>query len=120
MSRTIATLLALLSIIVILSLAYFFTPSEAGPLGVLVFFTSLYAFLFCVFFHLVSFIRFMFLGKERNKKLDSYYSIVFAFGPILLLFIRAFGALNVWTIASSVIFVFLGCFLIKNRLNVVK
>ena len=120
MPKVIVALLGFFSAVVLLSFVYFLTPSEAGPFGVLVFFTLVYLFLFCVFFYVISFVRFLLIGKERNKKMDSYYTAVFAFGPIMILLMRSFGFMNVWTIIGSIIFVILGCFLVKKRFSMLK
>ncbi len=94
----------------------FTSPTEIGPLGVLLFFTTLYL----VFFglstlFLQSFKRIAF-KKESLKNKDYLYSAVLAFGPIMLMMARSFGAINLWTISLILIFLALTEFLIYKRI----
>lgn len=120
MLKKIVLFLSILALVAILYFVNFTTPSEIGPFGVLVFFIMLYVLLFGLFFCLVSVIRFVLKGKKRSKKLDYLYAVIIAFGPIMLLLMRAFGVFNLATVAISILFVILGCFLVKNKLNVVE
>ena len=94
----------------------FTSPTEIGPFGVLLFFTTLYATLFC----LISLVMQIFLrlayNRETFRNKDYLYAAVMAFGPIMLLMARSFGAINLWTISLIVIFVFLGEFLVAKRI----
>ena len=93
----------------------FTSPTEIGPLGVLVFFTTLYLTIFGAFalllrvFYRLAFNRQMF----RNK--DYLYSAVMAFGPIMLLTARSFGAVSLWTVTLIVLFLALAEFLVYKR-----
>ena len=92
------------------------SPTEIGPLGVLLFFTTLYLVFFCVISLLFqAFVRLAFKRKELKKK-DYLYSAVLAFGPIMLLMARSFGAINLWTIALIIIFLSLAEFLVYKRI----
>jgi len=120
MVKMMIAFLGLFSMIAVLSFIYFLTPSEAGPFGVLVFFTSVFLLFFCIFFHTVSFMRFIFIGKNRNKKIDFCYAAIFAFGFIILMLMRSLGLINFWMVLGLAVFVIFGCFLVKNRLSVIK
>ena len=50
----------------------------------------------------------------RNK--DYLYAAVMAFGPIMLLMARSFGAINLWTTGLICIFIFLAEFLVAKRI----
>ena len=92
------------------------SPTEIGPLGVLLFFTTLYLVFFCVISLLFqAFVRLAF-KRKRLKKKDYLYSAVLAFGPIMLLMARSFGAINLWTIALIIIFLSLAEFLVYKRI----
>ena len=92
------------------------SPTEIGPLGVLLFFTTLYVVLFGVITLLMqTFMRIAF-KKEKFTNKDYLYSAVLAFGPIMLLMARSFGAINLWTIALIVIFLSLAEFLVYKRI----
>ena len=55
------------------------------------------------------------LKRENFRNKDYLYAAVAAFGPILLLMITSFGAMNLWTIMLVVIFVFLVEFLVYKK-----
>ena len=94
----------------------FTSPTEIGPFGVLLFFTTLYGTLFC----LISLVMQIFLrlayNRENFRNKDYLYAAVMAFGPIMLLMARSFGAINLWTVSLIIIFVFLGEFLVAKRI----
>lgn len=112
--------LCLVSSIVLLFLVLFFRPSEIGPFGVLVFFITLYTFLFSVCSFFVSLFRRIFGGKGRNKKLDVAYSTIVSFGLVLFLLILKIYKIDIVIIFGLLFFMILGCFLVKKRLNVIK
>lgn len=100
----------------LLALMMFFTsPTEIGPVGVLVFFTTIYAVTFglvCSCYRL--FLR-LALDRENFGRKDYLHAAVLAFAPIMLLMARSFGAVNLWTTALIVIFVALAEFLVARR-----
>ena len=92
------------------------SPTEIGPLGVLLFFTTLYMVFFCaVTLLLQAFVRLAFKRKALKNK-DYLYAAVLAFGPVMLLMARSFGAINLWTVALIVIFLSLAEFLVYKRI----
>lgn len=107
-------LVSLVATIVLLAMLNLTTPTEIGPLGVLVFFTMVYAAVFG-FAVLVLWGLRKAAGKELVRK-DYYYAVTVAFGPIMLLLVQSFDNLNFFTIGLVVLFVFLLCFLVKKRL----
>lgn len=91
------------------------SPTEIGPLGVLVFFTTVYIVFVGLFTLLLQvFLRAAFKRAEIRSK-DCLYAAVMAFGPIMLLMARSFGAITPWTITLIVVFLFLAEFLVKKR-----
>ena len=120
MSKKYIVLLSVLSLILIMLFLNYTSPSEIGPFGVLLFFLALYIFLFGVSFLIVCLTRLILKGKRRSKKLDYFYSVILAFGPIILLFMRAFEMFNLGSVAMAILFVLLGCFLVKKKVNVVE
>ena len=109
----------LLSAIFLLIMINLTTPSDVGPLGVLVFFTLAYIVCLSAMIGVcrISFaIRNKFLGRvEVSRKRSYYYGSILAFAPILLIFMRSFGELNYLEIALVMIFVTVGCFYISKR-----
>ena len=91
------------------------SPTEIGPFGVLLFFTTLYISLFgAITLCLMAFYR-LAMGKTAFRNKDYLYSAVLAFGPIMVLMARSFGAINLWTIALILLFLILAEFLVAKR-----
>lgn len=120
MQKKYVLFLGVLSLILMLFFLNYTSPSEIGPLGVLIFFVALYVFLFGLFYFLVCIIRAVLKGKKRSKRLDFFYSVILAFGPIILLLMRAFEIFNIGSVLIAILFVFLGCFLVKKKINMVE
>lgn len=92
------------------------SPTEIGPFGVLLFFTTLYFVIFGITTFLVqTFIRIA-LKKKQMKNKDYLYAAVLAFGPIMLLMARSFGAVNLWTVGLIIAFLSLAEFLVYKRI----
>ena len=91
------------------------SPTEIGPFGVLLFFTTLYIATFGV----VTFIMRLFYRSAFKKSVfrgkDYLFSAVLSFGPIMLLMARSFRAINIWTVSLIVIFLVLAEFLVVKR-----
>ena len=92
------------------------SPTEIGPLGVLLFFTTLYVVLFGIITLFWQAFKRIAFKKEQLTHKDFLYSAVLAFGPIMLLMARSFGAINLWTIGLIVIFLVLAEFLVYKRI----
>ena len=106
------SIIGLAALVLMLSLT---SPTEIGPLGVLLFFTTIYVVCFgLATFLLQAFIK-LALGRTELRNKDYLYSAVFAFGPIMLLMARSFGAINLWTISLITIFLLLTEFLVAKR-----
>ena len=94
----------------------FMSPTESGPVGVLLFFTTLYMTLFGIFSLLTGVFLHLAFKKQAMRNKDYLYSAVLAFGPIMLLMARSFGAINLWTVSLIAVFLFLAEFLVAKRL----
>ena len=108
-------LLSLVSVIIILAMINLTTPTSVGPLGVLVFFTMIYL----VIYGVVNLIVAIFMkaaDKRGGERKNRYYAATISFGPIMLLLVQSFGSLSVITVAMTIAFVALGCFVINKRL----
>ncbi|MCL1839874.1 hypothetical protein FWF89_02665 [Candidatus Saccharibacteria bacterium] len=112
----VTSLLAAIFLMIMINLT---TPSDIGPLGVLVFFTLMY--LVCLGV-IVGLCRLFFIIKGRlgdrarvSRRKSYYYGSVLAFVPMVLIFMRSFGELNILEIALVIIFAVLGCFYISKR-----
>lgn len=113
MPKRLIPVLSLASVVVLLLMLNFTTPTGVGPLGVLVFFVAIYLLMFGIFTLLVKFFG-RILGRKPSRK-QYFYSVVLAFGPIMLLLAQSLGSMSFLTIGLMVVFEFLACFLIKKR-----
>ena len=120
MRKHLVLIFSLVAIIILAFLLNFTNPSEAGPFGVLVFFLAFYMLMFGVAFGVVSVFGKMVGNKSNSRRKKYIYAGIIGFGPVLLLLMRSFEALNIFTVILAFLFVFLGCFLVKKRFNVVK
>ncbi len=99
--------------VVLLAMMNFMTPTEAGPLGVLVFFTTLYV----VFFGLTAAIvatLFKIRGKTKLGQKGYAYAGFLALAPIILLVMRPFIGFSILALIVAGVFELLGCFLIAK------
>lgn len=111
----IVSFISIVGLAVLLLMLEFTSPTDIGPFGVLLFFTTIYAVTFGIVTLLMqSFMRLAF-KKENFRGKDYLYSAVFAFGPIMFLMARSFGAINLWTTGLIVIFIVLAEFLVAKR-----
>lgn len=92
------------------------SPTEIGPLGVLVFFTTLYITIFSAFSSLLqAFYRFAYKKDKTMSRKDYLSAAVLAFGPIMVIMARSFGAVNLWTLSLIALFVLLAEFLVRKK-----
>ena len=91
------------------------SPTEIGPVGVLVFFTTLYVSIFGIFTAIMRLFYRLAFKKDTLKNKDYLYTAILAFGPIMMLMVRSFGAINLWTIGLVIIFLVLAEFLAVKR-----
>lgn len=92
------------------------SPTDIGPFGVLLFFTTLYLVSFGIITILMQAFVKIALKKSTFRNKDYLYAVVLAFGPIMLLMARSFGAINLWTIGLIIVFLALAEFLVYKRI----
>lgn len=91
------------------------SPTEIGPFGVLLFFTTVYISVFgFVAFLVFLFERIAFKRKTFRGK-DYLYAAIISFGPIMFLMARSFGAINLWTIGLITVFIILAEFFVYKK-----
>ena len=111
----IISVISIVGLAALILMLNFTSPTEIGPFGVLLFFTTVYIVAFGITTLLIqSFMRLAF-KKETFRSKDYLYSAVLAFGPIMFLMARSFGAINLWTTGLICLFVFLAEFLVAKR-----
>ncbi len=109
------TIVSVIGLTALIFMLFLTSPTDIGPLGVLVFFTTLYVTMFgattvCVRL----FMRAAFKKNELTRK-DYLYSAILAFGPIMFLMARSFGAISPWTISLIIVFLGLAEFLVYKK-----
>lgn len=105
---------SLVSLVVMTVMMNFTTPTDIGPSGVLLFFTTGYVLLFGLANLLVRLILKL-MGRRSGERKTKLYSAMVAFAPIILLLVRSFGSINWWTLGLVGMFELLSCFLVYKR-----
>lgn len=113
MPKHLFSFLSLIAAIILLLMLNFTTPVGAGPLGVLVFFTTFYVFVLGIVVFLVKLFVWM-LGRRMTRK-DYLCAAIIAFAPVMLSLMRSVGAISLWTVAVMIVCVALWCFLINKK-----
>lgn len=109
-------LIGLIALIILMVMMNFTTPTEIGPLGVLVFFTTVYVMVFGLVVGLLSIFRRMVSKNGRMMKKDYAYAAAIALGPIMILLAHSVGTEWWLAIPGVIMFVSLFCFVILKRL----
>ena len=106
---------SIIGLAVLIMMLIFTSPTDIGPFGVLLFFTTIYVVVFGIVTFLVQAFQRIAFKKTTFKNKDYLYSAVLAFGPIMLLMAHSFGAVNLWTVMLICIFLGLAEFLVYKR-----
>ena len=116
MRGRIIPLLSLVALFILLFMLNYTNPTNVGAFGVLVFFTMIFIFVYGLVFVIVKVFQKILNPKNFIVSSKTYlYSAVVSFGPIILLLMQSFQSINLLTIALTMLFVFLGCFLVNKR-----
>ena len=107
------SIIGLAALILMLNLT---SPTEIGPFGVLLFFTTLYISIFGIISALMQVYYKLALKRSVFRNKDYLYAAVMSFGPIMLLMARSFGVVNFWTVGLIASFLFLAEFLVAKRI----
>ena len=105
----------ILGIIILVSMLTLTSPTAIGPLGVLVFFTTLYLTIFSGFSVALEIFNRLAYKRDTMSRKDYLSAAVMAFGPIMVIMARSFGAINLWTLSLIVIFLILAEFLVYKK-----
>lgn len=112
----IAALTSIVGLAALLSILFLTSPTEIGPLGVLLFFTTVYITSFGIFLFFLGLFYKLAFKKELMRGKDYLYAAIMAFVPIMFLMARSFGAINLWTSSLIVLFTILAEFLVAKRI----
>jgi len=107
--------ISIVGLAALIALLFFTSPTEIGPFGVLLFFTTLYISVFGIITLIMQVFYKLALGRSSFNNKDYLSSAVLSFGPIMLLMARSFGVINLWTIGLIIFFLFLAEFLVAKR-----
>lgn len=105
----------LAAVAVLLVMLNFTTPADIGPLGVLFFFVLVYVLMYSLAKLLVKVFWKTLQKRGEVGQKGRLYAAVIAFVPIMLLLVQSLGSLNVFTLVLTILFAFLGCFLVYKR-----
>lgn len=109
---SVASIIGLFVLVVMLC---FTSPTEIGPTGVLLFFTTVYIVTFGLITKLFQlFLRLAYKHRPFHSK-DYLYCAVFAFAPIILLLFRSVNAVTPITILLVILVISLLEFLVARR-----
>lgn len=108
-------LISLIALVLLMVMMNITTPTEIGPLGVLVFFTTVYVMVFGLMVGLVQIFKKMTSKRGKMGKRDYAYAAAIAMGPIMLLLAHSVGTEWWLAIPGVTIFVVLFCFVISKR-----
>ena len=109
-------IISIIGLAVLLIMLFFTSPTEIGPFGVLVFFTTLYVVCFGGVTLLWRTFKKIAIKKPKFKNKDYLYTAILAFGPIMLLMAGSFGAISAWTVSLICLFLALAEFLVYKRI----
>lgn len=91
------------------------SPTEIGPIGVLLFFTTVYLVIFgIIVFLFQTFVKMAFKKNTMSSK-EYLYCAIFTFTPIMFLMARSFDSINLWTSSLIILFTILTEFLVYKR-----
>lgn len=108
-------LTSIISLAVLILMLNLTSPTEIGPSGVLLFFTTVYVVIFGLTTLLIKLFYSLALKRTQFRNKDYLYAAVAAFGPVMLLMARSFGAVTIWTIGLIAFFVALVEFFVCKR-----
>lgn len=114
-SFRIAVIVSIISLAVLLLMLNLTSPSEIGPFGVLLFFTTVFTFIYSAVDLLMMFFYRLIGRKVGMTRKDYAYAAIISFAPIMLLMARSFGMLNVLTIGAIIIALFLIGFVVYKK-----
>ena len=105
-------IIGLAALIIMLNLT---SPTEIGPFGVLLFFTTLYIVMFSLFSIIMEIFYRLSMKREAMRSKDYLYAAVLAFGPIMIMMARSFDLISPLTLGLIFMFLFLAEFLVMKR-----
>ena len=109
------TALIFVGLAILIGMLFFTSPIDIGPLGVLVFFTTVYVVAFGLTTKIMQLFYRLAFKRENFRVKDYMFAAVFAFAPSMFLMTRSFGSISVLNCLLIVLFVALVEFLVYKR-----
>ena len=116
MLKRLIFLISLVAVVVLLAMMNFTTPAEVGPLGVLVFFTTIYIVMIGVMVGVVSIFRRIAGKRGKMTRKDYAYALALALGPIMMLLAHSIRTVWWLSLIGVVIAVVLLLFVISKKM----
>ena len=111
----IISLITVVGLIILVFMMCFTSPTEIGPTGVLLFFTTIYVVAFGLSVKIFQLFLRLAYKHRRFRSKDYLYCAVFAFAPIVLLLFRSVNAVTPLTLLLVAIVISLLEFLVAKR-----
>lgn len=108
-------ILSIIGLAALIIMLIFTSPTDIGPFGVLLFFTTIYVVVLGIVTFFVQSFRRIALKKPLEKNKDYLYCAVLAFGPIMFLMAGSFGAIDILVSCLIIAFLALAEFLVYKR-----
>ena len=99
----------------LLAMLNFTSPTNIGPFGVLLFFTTVYIVFFSLFSIGLKFFYRLSFRRETMRNKDYLYAAIMAFCPIMLMMARSFGIITPAIVGLIFLFLVLAEFLVMKR-----
>jgi hypothetical protein len=114
------------SLVLLVGLLFFTTPTQVGPLGVLFLFGLVYLVCLGIFTALVWYVSRILVGlshgrvaakplRQVSDKRAYYLGTILAFVPVLILGIQSFGGISFLEFGLVALFTVIASFLVLNR-----
>ncbi len=113
--NSLITILTLVGFAVLAGMLFFTSPTEIGPAGVLLFFTTVYLVSFGLITKLMQLFYRLAFKREVFRSKDYLYAAVLAAAPSLLLIARSFGAITPLVVVLIALAIILSEFLVAKR-----
>lgn len=115
MSNRAVLIMSLAAATIIAVMLFLTTPSSVGPFGTLLFFAAVYVATFGFATVLVQIFHKILHKQKAFGRKQYFYAAIIAFAPIMLLLAQSLGSISIFTVALTIFFVLLGCFLVSKK-----
>ena len=126
MIRKVLGVVSVTSLVLLVGLLFFTTPTQVGPLGILLLFALIYlvclGILTFVTWYLFRVLAALFKKRISSKPLQPisgkkayYLATVLAFVPVLIIAVQSFGGISLLQFGLIILLAIIGCFLVLKQ-----